>query len=331
MSASSSQPGFSVVVVTPERFRNIRQTVRHLRAQTVREQIELLIVAPTQEAVSDHEPHELAGFHSVRILPDGPIDNVDAAASVGILAARATAVASIEDHAFPDALWAEAHMQAHAEGDWAVVGSLMKNANPDNPLSWTNLLIAYGFSMEPAQGEQATIAGHNVSYNAAVVQAYGERLPTMLTRGGGLIEDLKANGHRFYLASEARIYHVNPSSLASTADLRFSAGRLYGANRAKEEGWNGMKRALYTAGGPLIPLVRFKRLREELFGHGTRQHLVPKVFPALLLGLVFDGLGQMAGYALGPGEVEKKLSNFEMDRYQHLDTKDQDTFADVLR
>ena len=317
----------SVVVVTPERFRNIRRTVRHLRAQTARHALELIVVAPTQADASDHEPHELQGFGAVQLVEAGPIDNVDHAAAAGIRAARSPVVAIIEDHAFPDAAWAEAIMAAH-EGPWGVVGSTIMNANPDSTFSWTNLLIAYGWWTDPAEGgETQMLPGHNISYKQAALEAYEDRLPEMLGRSGGLLDDLLARGYRFYVEPRARIYHTNPSLLRSTVDLRFSAGRLYGATRARREGWSPAKRAFYTAAGPLIPLIRLKRVHEELFAGGQRAQLTPRVYPGLFFGLVLDGLGQMTGYAFGPGTTAEKLSTFEMDRAQHLTVEDQQSFA----
>ena len=316
------QPELSVILVTPERFKNLRRTMRHLRAQTARERIEVVIVAPSEEAIADHEPHELEGFARVTVVPDGPIDNVDPALAPGILRASAPVVAVLEDHAYPDPAWAEALIRAH-EGPWTVVGSTVLNANPHSMLSWTNMLIAYGPWTEPNEGrEVAALPGHNTSYKRAPLAEYGEALRGKLGRSGGLLDDLKAAGHRFYTEPEARVYHANPSRLASTADLRFNAGRLYGAKRAQQEGWTSAQRLTYIAGGPLIPLVRFKRLREELFGGGKRADLAPQIFPALLLGLALDGAGQMAGYAFGPGPAPDVLATFEMDRMEHLTDSD---------
>lgn len=317
-----SSPALSVILVTPERFANIRRSVRYLRAQTARAQLELVIVAPSEAAVEDRAAHELDGFRQVTIVPVGAIDNVDRAAAPGILRASAPVVALLEDHAYPDPTWAEALIEAH-EGPWTVVGSTVLNANPGSMLSWTNMLIAYGPWTEPNEGgEVENLPGHNTSYKRAPLAAYGEALQEALGRSGTLLDDLKAEGHRFYTEPEARVYHANPSRLASTADLRFSAGRLYGAKRAEQNDWTAAQRAAYIAGGPLIPLVRFKRLREELFGGGRRSHLAPRVFPALLLGLALDGAGQMAGYAFGPGQAPEKLATFEMDRMQHLTDAD---------
>jgi hypothetical protein len=57
-------------------------------------------------------------------------------------------------------------------------------------------------------------------------------------------------------------------------------------------------------------------------GEERRAALGPRIYPALLAGLVLDGLGQMAGYAFGPGGAPAELATFEMDRGQHLDAHD---------
>ncbi|HEX5708076.1 MAG TPA: hypothetical protein VFX96_12315 [Pyrinomonadaceae bacterium] len=38
----------SVLIVTPDDYRTIRKTVRHLGAQTARERLEVVIVAPSR-------------------------------------------------------------------------------------------------------------------------------------------------------------------------------------------------------------------------------------------------------------------------------------------
>ncbi len=326
----------SVVTVTASNFANVRRTLRHLRAQTIADQIELILVAPSLEAIGDREPHELDGFARVDIVAVGPVDNVDHAAAHGVQRATAPIVALVEDHAYPEPGWAAAMAAAH-EGPWAAVGSTMVNANPQNPLSWTNLLIAYGpwtdTMVDKIKGAEAQVKeavvevdalpGHNISYKRDVLIEYGDALANALGRSGELPNALTKRGHRFALAMAARLAHANPSLFSSTADLRFSAGRLYGAKRAEAGGWSPVQRALYTLGGPLIPFVRFRRLRQELFGDGQRREIASRVQPALLLGLVLDGLGQMAGYAAGPGSTPEKLATFEMDRPQHLTRQDQ--------
>lgn len=82
----------STVVVTPDQFEQLRRTVRHLRDQHDADKMELVIVAPSEDAVRDHRNGELSGFANVAIVPVGPIPNVDKAAASAVPAASSPAV-----------------------------------------------------------------------------------------------------------------------------------------------------------------------------------------------------------------------------------------------
>lgn len=320
-----SAPDLSVVVVTPDRFHQLRKTVRHLREQSAASRTQLVIVAQRESAVDDRHDGELDGFADVKIVEAGPIPNVDKASAHGIHAATSHAVALVEDHAFCQPGWAEAIIEAHRKPD-EVIGSVILNANPHRMLSWVNLLVAYGpWTDATLAGSIDCLPGHNISYKREALLSYGDKLPDRLGRDGGLLDDLAGAGARFQLEPGAHIAHVNPSILKATTDLRFSAGRLYGHMRATSEGWSPAKRALYIAGGPAIPAVRFKRFWDDYFASGRRRDILPRILPALAYGLVLDGLGQMVGYAAGPGGTVEKLATFEMDRRQHVTARERAT------
>jgi hypothetical protein len=326
---SDALPAISVVVVTPRRFANIRRTVRHLRAQTMRERLELIVVAPSGDALADAAPHELDGFHSVRLLDIGAIHDVDKSAADGVRHARAEVVGIIEDHAFAEPEWAEAMLAAHA-GPWVAVASTMVNANPRRQLSWCNLLVAYGPSVEPTtDGARDAIPGHNVSFKRAALAPFGDALRDRFGREGGLLDALRANGGQLFLSERARVHHINPSTWAATAEVRFNAGRLYGARRAQSARWSAVRRLLYTAAGPLIPFVRYSRVTKELFGDGRRAELARRVAPAVFGGLVLDAIGQMAGYALGEGNSRHVLTHFELDRMLHIPADERREFEEA--
>jgi hypothetical protein len=44
---SGGSPEMSVVIVTPDRYETIRKTMEHLRVQTARHRLEIVIVAPS--------------------------------------------------------------------------------------------------------------------------------------------------------------------------------------------------------------------------------------------------------------------------------------------
>ena len=113
--------------------------MRHLRAQTARDRIELIVVAESARAV---DCGALQGdvFAACRVVEVGPITQRGDAAAKGIRAATAPIVAMIEDHSYPEPEWAEALLRAHA-GPWTVVGPVVANANPDYAASWVNYVL----------------------------------------------------------------------------------------------------------------------------------------------------------------------------------------------
>jgi hypothetical protein len=308
-------PEMSVVVVTPDTYATVRKTVRHLRAQNVSGRLELVIVAPRADRLGLDES-ALRCFHSYRVVEVGHMRSTARARAAGVRAASASVVALAEDHAFPAPGWAAAFIERHREG-WAAVGPVMANANPRSTTSWANLLIEYAPWLEGARGgEREHLPGHNGSYKRDLLLEYGDRLEAMLDAESVLQWDLRARGHRLYLEPKARTFHQNFSVRGSSLPLRFNGGRLFAAARAR--GWPAWRRALFTAAAPLIPAVRLLRIVRELSAPGRPRRLLPRVLPALAVGLAFDGAGEMAGYALGPGASMAKLSDMEFHRQRYL-------------
>ncbi len=137
------KPAMSIILATADGYETIRTTVRHLQAQTVRDRLELVIVAPSAERLG-LDPCDVEGFESVRTVEVGPLRSIGSANASGIRAARAAIVALAEDHAYPTPGWAEAHMTAHASG-WAAVGSVIRNPNhPRSTVAWADALMGFG-------------------------------------------------------------------------------------------------------------------------------------------------------------------------------------------
>jgi hypothetical protein len=312
-------PLLSVVVVTPDRVATVRKTLRHLRAQNVCERIEVVLVAPTA-AESGLDESELRDFYGHKVVEVGHMRSTARARAAGVRAATAGVVAFVEDHAFPAPGWAEALITRHAEG-WAAVGPLMSNANPRSATSWANLLIEYAPWLEPAEGgEREHLPGHNGSYKRELLLAYGARLEEMLDAESVLHWDLRARGRQLYLEPRARVFHQNFSARAPSLALRFNGGRLFASARAR--GWPAWRRAVYACASPLIPFVRCARIVGELRKPGRPRRLLPRVLPALAVGLLFDGAGELAGYAAGAGRAMERLSDMEFHRGRYLAARD---------
>lgn len=89
---TNSSPRLSVVIVTPDDFSTIRKTVSKLRNQTVRDTIELIIVAPAEKTLG-LPAGALANFASYGIVEIGSNFLVANARAQGAFAASTPIVA----------------------------------------------------------------------------------------------------------------------------------------------------------------------------------------------------------------------------------------------
>ena len=317
---SSSVPQLSVILVTPDQGQALSRTIRSLKNQTIADRLEIVIVAPSAEALA-LAPPEFVGFAALRMVSIGELHSVGAAYAAGIRAATAPVIVLGEDHSFPHADWAECLVTAHAQ-PWAAVGPQVCNANPDSSVATADYLIAYGPWSESAKsGEVEHLPGHNSSYKRELLLGYGDSLPSMLEAESVLHWQLRRSGHKLYLETAAKTAHVNISRLGSWASAQYHAGRMFAAFRARNEQWSLFRRAAFTLAGPLIPFVRLQRMLRQKNALPIHANLF-SLLPALWFGLALDGVGQMAGYATGEGKSSEKTFYFEFHRERHLRKSD---------
>jgi GT2 family glycosyltransferase len=309
----------SVILLTPDRFATIAKTLRHLAAQTVAAQLEILIVGPRRDLEVDETA--LQHFHSHSVVETGPMMSTARARAAGVRAASAPIVVFAEDHSYPAPDWAETLINRHQE-NWAAVGPAIANANPRTVTSWANLLIEYSEWLHACpKGERDHLPGHNSSYKRSLLLEYGDRLEHMLDAESVLHWDLRRRGYRLYLDGAARTFHENFSKPLPCIALRFNGGRLFAAARSHR--WPAWRRAVYAFGSPLIPFVRFARIVRRLLAPGRPRHLVLRLSAALMCGLIFDGAGELIGYIFGAGDAMATLSDMEFHRERYLDEHDQ--------
>lgn len=311
-------PDMAVVIVTPDNYHSIRKTMSHLRRQTARASLEIIIVAPSRNQLA-LEVSEMSDFARYDIVEAGHIESVGQANALGIRRATAPIVALAEDHCFPDPDWAESLIAAH-QGVWAAVGPAFRNANPETAISWADLFLGYGPWLWPTPAREVDyLPGHNSSYKRDVLLGYGDRLESMMESETVLHWDLRAKGYRLYLEPAARVAHINFSLWLSWIPAQFFNGRLFAAARVRE--MSLARRLAYVAGSPLIPLVRLLRIAGALRSRRLVLRFVQSL-PALIIGLAVDGAAQFVGYLLGAGDTVNQIGRFEFNRVQRITERD---------
>jgi glycosyltransferase involved in cell wall biosynthesis len=322
MSVKAS-PQMSVVLVTPDRYDTICKTINCLRKQTVRHQLEVVIVAPSADGLELDES-AFTVFHQSRVVELGEIKSTGKAIAAGVQRASAPLVVYAEEHSYPESTWAEALIEAHRQ-PWAAVGVVIANANPTNMVSWASLFTDFGPWVEPvAGGETSRLPWHHAAYRRAILLEYGPKLQTMLETEGVLHSDLRARGYRLYLEPTAKANHVNVSLLSSYLRAEFNGGRMYGATRARSGHWSTLRRLIYVGAMPLIPLVRLKRVLRDVRRSGRAPNLLPRILPVLIVGLIAHAVGEVTGYAVGAGDAAHRRVSFELNRYLHVTAQDRE-------
>ncbi len=306
------QPRLSVVVLA-DSFATIRGVVDHLLDQTVADQVELVVVAPSRHLADLPSTglERLAGIQVVEhpLLPLGP------ARAAGVRASRGDVVVLGETHVFAAPQWAERHLAAH-EGPWAAVAPGVGNANPEGAFSWAIFLQDYGRwpACVPA-GEIGEPPTHNTSYKRELLVALGDSLDVLLRRGGDIHAILRRDGHRLYAEPSARIDHLNVTARRVWIVERVYGGRLFAA--ARSEGWPARRRLAYAAASPLIALVVYTRAARTLRVHATLATMPRGVRALLMLGSVLWAAGEGLGYVGGYGRSEERMLEYEMHKARY--------------
>lgn len=318
---TESPPLMTIIITTGGGYGSIRTTIEHLKKQTVRERLEIIILAPAVEWPEDLAEN-MGCFHRYTVLETDLEKGLYDAWVDAVQRAAAPIVAFGENHAFPEPVWAEAIIEAH-KGPWAAVGCVFKNANPGTVNSWAQLYMTYGQYTEPvSSGEARDLHGHNGTYKRDALLSYGDRLGTMLIRANILHMDMRSRGMRLYMENRAALSHINISRHMSILEDLFYNGWLYTAALADYKKLSRLGRLKGIIMEPPIILKHFLGTLGAMRRAGKSRELLPSALPIVAAGLAAHMLGKIRGYTSGYGHAQKHINSFEFDRYRYITEKD---------
>ncbi len=307
----------SVVVYTPYDHRWLELLLHALRAQTVRERIELVVVCRSRETLAANV-EDFYGLGRALIVETTDNHSYVGGKIAGVMAATTPIVAFAEDHCLPEPEWAERLIAAH-EGDWAAVGPSMMNGNPRSVTSRAAFALHWGPWAHPANaGERSLLAAHNTSYKRLVLIDLLDELGELLVVEHFLHARIHERGHRLAIEPAAIVSHCNISKLRPWWRLAYHGGRVYGGRRVVHEQLSVTQRVFRAAASPLIPLIQLRRVAPHVRRTSGSLKEFVSTLPLAALGLVVHTAGEVMGYLFGTGSSEEVCEDLETSRFRDL-------------
>ncbi len=311
---TESKPSLSVVVVIPDEYETVKKTMGYLKAQTAANRMEVVAVGPPS---IQHELNEseFANFHSWQFVMIPRVISISHSYCAGIRKARSPIVILGEDHAFPEAHWAELLIKDHEE-PYAIVGPCMHNANPETLVSRADFYQAYGAWIYPAKSKtMESLPAHNSSYKREILLQFDDQLEDLMESEHLLQRKLRSMGYQLFLEGNTYTSHVNfISTVASWSHWfrkRFYAGRQYASTWSSS--WSLPRRLFFIIATPAIPFIRLWRVFKYV-ARLEKPSSYPSLIAIMLSGLIAESCGHAFGYAAGYGDWLNNLPKYEFHR-----------------
>ena len=310
-----SEPKLSVVLATAT-YPMIQPVIERFRKQTVREQLEIVLVTPSEPALEPALAYreEFAGMKIV----ENSVDDLAPARAAGVRGASAEYVFIGETHSYPHPRMCETLMQ-HFGNRWAAVMPAMANGNPQMSTSWASFLADYGRWVEGLPvGVTASIPIYNAAFRRDVLLELGDGLANAFGLGDDLVKSFGAGGHQVYFEPAALLDHLNVAPYGHWALERFAVGMMVGRIRSVE--WPLARRLAYVIASPLIPIVLWRRILPGVSSSFRLKRWPVSIFFWITLGLAIKSCGELAAYAGVPADASVRRNHeYEMNKLAYSD------------
>lgn len=302
-------PQLSIVVVTHALSHDLLTFIGQLRAQNRAKSLELVIVT-SSTLVQSLDPAYCEDFFSLQIVEVPNLMSIGQGKAAGVKAARGPLVMFSEIHCRVTPDGAKALIETHGRREFAAVGPVMFNANPDSTVSWACFLAFYGPWMGHRSGKNMNhLPGNQSCYRREILMSYGQDLADALEAESLLHWDLVDKGYQLRLEPKAAVGHINHTQLYSLMEEHYLASRIFAYLRTRHQ--SAFRRFVYTIGSPLIPLIRLHRIFQEIREARLNIGILWSALVPTIINLCAGAVGEMAGYALGVGDARQRLVLFE--------------------
>jgi hypothetical protein len=225
---------------------------------------------------------------------------------MGVPLARAPIVAMSEDHTRVREGWAAAILECHAQNpDAAAIGGTVDNGDATSYIDWAVFLCGHDRELPPLGRARrvGVIGGTNVSYKRRFLEGMRP------LRGVGFNDavyqrELARAGAILLVDDRFGCVHEQKMTFRQATRLLFNSGRMGAGGRRQRLNPTELARIVIT---PLAPFILTARLGLWTLPRGSygRRFLVEA--PAIFWLYAVRALGEIIGYAAGPGRSAQLL------------------------
>jgi hypothetical protein len=221
--------------------------------------------------------------------------------ALGYPQARGAIVAVSEDHTRVPVGWASAILECHAEHPEAVaIGGSVDNGTSRSYVEWADFFCGHDRELAPlGRARRVGLIGlTNVSYKRDVLGQL-KPLAGIGVNDAVFQRELARDGAVLLVDDRISCEHEQALTFKGATRLLYHAGRMGAGGRRQRLNANEIARIVAT---PVSPLLLTARLGVWLVMRGRYRVRFVVEMPAILWFYGARAVGELAGYAAGPGQ-----------------------------
>lgn len=178
-----------------------------------------------------------------------------------------------------------------------MIGGTIDNGNPESLVGWAYYFCELSAWMPgtPA-GPMIEIPTGCLSVKRWAFDRYGPFLEGMYSSDTAFNWRIAEDGHRPLFSPSMRVAHINPTGFRDFLARKAFHGRSFATMRVDERGFSRMRRAIFAALSPALPIVLALRNIRNVLVRGCYRKQYVGAFPLVFLGLTAWSWGELLGY-----------------------------------
>jgi len=298
----SDSPRVSVVIASLVGAPFIDDCISSLEQQAKEWNAEVIVVAC---GPAEYASRIALKFPWVRVIPRAARETVPELRKCGVAEAAGEVVAIIEEHCVAAPDWLTRLINAHAGGEYGVVGGPVVDHAYLRLRDWTVYFLEYNGYLPPwREGEEHDLGSANIAYSRALLMKYQDCLGDGYWEAG-LHPRLLADGVKFRPVPEMQVRHRGPFDYGYYLQQRYWFSRAFAGCRSQQLPLS--RKIAYVVAAPLLPFLLLARMSKRILSRNCQVGKFAESLPLLIPALFVYVAGEFVGYLAGPGDALSKV------------------------